>query len=111
MRILLRFSLLAAICAYAGPSLQADDDFQIIYRASGKKNPFVSAQRAVDTLQPGYVMPALRAQYDGYIYRYDGWATIRHDEVSSHVISFYITLDDPMTFHFGHSLAPAPYQP
>ncbi len=95
-----------AILATAATSALADDDYEIIYQASEKKNPFVSAERAAESLEGGYIMPALRAQYAANIYPYEGLATTRHDEVSSYAISFYVTFEEPSVVRLGHSYAP-----
>ena len=99
-------AIVSTFSALAPTSARAENDYEILYRATAKANPFVSAERAAEGLEPGFIMPALRAQYDAYVYRYEGLATIRHDEVSSHAISFYVTFDDPTVIHFGNSHAP-----
>ncbi|MCB1232695.1 MAG: hypothetical protein KDN19_20795 [Verrucomicrobiae bacterium] len=103
---ILSLSLVAIAVTIAFTQRTRADDYEIVYQASEKKNPFVSAERAAEALEPGYVMPALRAQYDAYVYHYEGLATVRHDEVSSHGIFFYVPLDDPSRVYLGHPYAP-----
>lgn len=96
---------LVATAAFALPTVHADDEIEILYSASSKKNRFASATEAAKDLDAAPLMPAVRAQYDAFVYRREGIATARHDELMSAVISFYVTFDDPTTIYLGHSLA------
>jgi len=103
MKIL--FSLLVAgICSAAFLSTgQADEKSQIIYSASSKKHRFVSASNAARSLSARPLMPAVLAQYDGFVYRSEGVATNRTDVISSRAVMFYVTFDNPTVVHMGPS--------
>lgn len=102
----LPLSLLAAACALAAGSFaHANEKVEIIYSASAKKNPFASAAGATGSLASrGTVLPAVKAQHDAFVYRSEGLATARHDEISSRAIMFHVTFERPGEIRPGHSL-------
>ena len=96
---------LIATAAFALPAAQADDEVEILYSASSKKNPFVSASQAARDLEQVPLRSVIRAQHDGFVYRREGIATARHDEIMSAVVSWYVTFEEPTKINWGHSLA------
>ncbi|MCB1234395.1 MAG: hypothetical protein KDM91_04945 [Verrucomicrobiae bacterium] len=106
MKRLLFLSTLAGAAALllSAPSVQAEDA-EIIYSATHKKNAMQSAARAAQHLAPARYSAPVRAQYDANVYRAEGLATARHDEISSAVVSLYIVLGEFDAIYAGHSLA------
>ena len=96
---------LVAAAAFALPTVHADEEVEIIYSASSKKNRFATATEAARDLDTAPLLPALRAQYDSFVYRREGIATARHDELMSAVVSLYVTFEEPTKIRLGHSLA------
>lgn len=90
---------IAAAFLFLGSTLQAEEA-EIIYRASGKKNAY-----AADALEAGEYRAVVRAQHDANIYRHEGRASARHDEISSHGLFVHLSLENPGVIHAGHSLA------
>jgi hypothetical protein len=104
MKILLSLLTLGAV-ATLGLSSAAAEEAVIIYSASAKKNPFVAASSAAGVLEAKNYSAPVRAQHDSNVYRSEGRASARHDEISSYVISLHINLENPRTVYLGHSLA------
>ena len=100
----LKLTLLTASILTLGSGLQAEEA-EIVYQASGKKNAFVAAASAADALEAGTYQAVVRAQHDANVYRHEGRASARHDEISSHGIFVHISLENPGVIHAGHSLA------
>lgn len=95
---------IAAAFLFLGSTLQAEEA-EIIYRASGKKNAYAAAASAADALEAGEYRAVVRAQHDANIYRHEGRASARHDEISSHGLFVHLSLENPGVIHAGHSLA------
>jgi ABC-type sugar transport system substrate-binding protein len=104
MKILLSLLTLGAVAAL-GLGAAAAEEAEIIYSATSKKNAFVAAASATGVLEAKDYSAAVRAQNDSNVYRSEGRASARHDEISSYAISFYITFENPGTVYLGHSLA------
>lgn len=103
MKSLPLFAIAAALLAFA--TAAPAEEAEIIYRASSKKDAHASAASAVSVIERRDYAAPVRAQHDAHVYRSEGLASARHDEISSYAISFYITLERPGTVYLGHSLA------
>lgn len=97
-------ALMGLTAALSVSSLKAEEA-EILYTAPANRNAFVSAERAASALEARDYCSAVRAQHDANVYRSEGLASARHDEISSYAISLYLTFEDPGTLYLGHSLA------
>lgn len=86
------------------PSAQADENAEIIYQSSGRKNIYQSAEAAIVTPTKAGVSAPIRVQYDANVYREEGKATAREEHMT-HVLSLYIECENPTVVYAGHSLA------